>query len=234
MIDKLKNIVTNWKDMPEEAKAEIRDKLKSEMRKHRRWWRKQFYNTPEKYLPIDDLGDLYIQWFYNRFAALRMLKNMSIFDKAYKILTERKNFSKKTAFGEMHGDGYIWVERHPEIKVIVEEWQSYRLIWIKDSYKFHIRRLYYQYNYPQNSVPKSFTIAAFRKQEFHPYCPSDYNEKRFDAFTYGDNRDGGYVLSMDFLSKGFENSEYADRSTLFHIDSLKYWDAYLNNPQDLE
>ena len=195
-----------------------------------------FYRNPDKHIPIDKLGDLYLNWFYERYAALRMLKNLPIFEKAYKILTDRKNYTRKNAFGEMHGDGYLWIVPHPKIKVIVEERQSFRYIYISDGYKFHIRALDYECNYPalKKNELKGITIQKFRKQGFVPYCSMDVNAKRFDAFTYGDRRDDGYVLSMEYCLKGFEKVDNPDGWSLSAIKNLEYWEIYLDDPSELE
>lgn len=199
-------------------------------------FQKKFYNTPEKYVPISEIGDLHVQWFVDRYAALRMIKNMPIFEQAYSLLTERGNYSRKNAFGEMHCDGFLWIEKHPKIKVIIEERQSYKYIYIKEPCKFHIRALAYNLNYPEyrRTQLKGITIDGFRKQGFVSFCPDNVNAERFGAFTYGDARDEGYILSMDFLCKGMEKIEYADSRTISAIENMKYWQVYLDDPTELE
>lgn len=197
--------------------------------------KKEFYGDPEKYLCLDEVGDLHIQWFFDRYAALRMLQKMPIFDRAYELLTERKHFSRANSFGEMHCDGYLWIEKCEDVKVIVEERQSFRMIYIKDSYRFHIRELYYKYAWPSYRRKKlwGISISKFRDQRFKPSCPEDI-DSRFGAFTYGDARDEGYILSMDMLIEGFEKVEYANSGTLSAIKSLDFWVHYLDNPSELE
>ena len=196
----------------------------------------EFHQNPDKYIPIDELGDLYLRWFNERYAALRMIKNMPIFEKAFNLLTERGNFSRDNAFGEMHCDGYLWVMKHEKIKVIVEERQSYKYIYIDDGSSFHIRALDYQSNYPayRRNELKGITEAKFKKQGFKPYCPQDVNSKRFGAFTYGDARDEGYIMSMEYWFKGHEKCEYADGRTISAAQMIEYWQVYLDNPNELE
>ena len=196
----------------------------------------EFYKNPQKYIPLDDLGDLYLGWFYDRYVALRMLKNMPIFERAYELLTERKHYSRNNAFGEMHCDGYLWILKHDTIKVIVEERQSYKYIYINDGNHFYIRALEYKYNYPpyRRKELKGITEAKFKKQGFKPHCPQDPNEERFDAFTYGDSRDDGHLLSMDYWLKGHEKAENSDGHSIAAIKSLEYWVYYLDDPNELE
>ncbi len=193
----------------------------------------EFYKHPEKHLTIDDMGDLHLRWFNQHYAALRMLKNKPIFDKAFKILTERGNFSRSNAFGEMHPDGYLWIEKHDTIKVIVEEWQSSRRIYIDDGYNFHIRALEYKYNFPEYRVAmlKGITIDKFKKQGFKPFCP-DIN--RFKGFTYGDERDDGYILSMYYLGSYYVECKYVNDMTLPVISRMESWEYYLDNLDELE
>lgn len=209
---------------------------------------REFAKSPNKYLPIDETGDSFIQSFFNKYTALRMIKNMPIFDKAYKVLTERGNFSREDAFGEMHGDGHIWVEKHPKIQVIVEEQQSFRHIFIKDGSNFHIRGLEYDMNYPIHNRTrlKGITISKFRKQNFVPFCPNDVNVTRFNGFTYGDSRDEGYIFSghlpitkssnkdIELLLGQTITCDFADSRTLYAIKSMEFWVHYLNNIDDLE
>lgn len=209
----------------------------------------EFHKHPENYLSIDEIGDLHIQWFYNKYAALRLKSVLPIFERAYELLTERGNFSRKNAFGEMHCEGYLWIEKHDEIKVIVEERQSYSNIYIYDGYSFHIRALDFATNYPQHrkNELKNIKLKGFIEQGFKPFCPNDYNIKTFDAFTYGDSRDDGYIVSVSGLYKSNEMPEeirkmfknliscdYADSRTLYMLDSLNFWTHYLDNPDDLE
>lgn len=196
----------------------------------------KFYKHPNKYIPINELGDLYLNWFNERYAALRMIKNLPIFNKAYKLLTERKNFSRNNAFGEMHCDGFLWVIKHDKIKVIVEERQSYKYIYIDNGSKFHIRALDYHGNYPayRRNELKGISEIKFKKQGFQPYCPKDVNTQRFGAFTYGDSRDEGYIMSMEYWLKGHEQCDYANSRTIAAAQMIEYWIPYLDNPDELE
>lgn len=194
-----------------------------------------FYRNPDEYIPVDEIGDMYLNWFFERYAAIRMMKNLPIFKKAYRTLTKRGNFSREDAFGEMHCDGYLWIEKHPTVKVIIEERQSFKYIYMYDGFHFHIRALDYAYNYPDHRKRelKGITIEKFRKQDFAPHCPEKISE-RFDAFSYGDRRDDGYILSMDCYMKGFEKVDSPDMRTISAITNLEYWVHYLDDPSELE
>ena len=197
--------------------------------------REDFHENPDKYLRIDEVGDLHLQWFYDKYAALRLLKNIPIFERAYDLLTERKNFSRRNAFGEMHGDHYLWIEKHPKIKVLVDQDQSHRYIYLMDGHRFHIRALEYEYNCPvyRRKQLKGITVAKFRKQGFKTKC-QDNQDKRFGAFSYGDERDDGYILSADLSIKYHEKVEYADIRSISAIKNMEYWVPYLDDPEQLE
>jgi len=194
-----------------------------------------FYQNPDNHIPIDEFGDFYLNFFYERYTALRMLKNLHIFEKAYKILTSRKNYTRENSFGKMFGDGYLWIVQHPTIKVIVSEWQSFHYIYINDGYNFHIRALDYELNYPtcRKIELKGISIQKFIKQDFVPYCPLNVNVKRFAAFTYGDSRDTGYILSMSYVLNRFEKVDNPGRYCLHAIKNLEVWEPYLDNPSEL-
>lgn len=195
---------------------------------------REFSRNPDKYLPIDELGDLWLQSFNDRYAGLRLKKNIPIFEKAYKLLSERGHYSKKNSFGEMHCDGYLWIMKHESIQVIVEERQSYKYIYIKDGLDFHIRALNYSNNYPalKKIELKGITEDKFKKQGFKRYCSNDVNEERFSAFTYGDERDKGYVLSACLIG-GFEKVDKANQRVNTVISLMEQWDYYLDNPEEL-
>jgi len=187
---------------------------------------KKIYMNPDKYLPIDAVGDLQLQWFINKYAILRMEKNLPIFEKAFNLLTERGHFSRTNAFGEMHPDGYLWVLKHEKIKVIVEERQSYKRIYIKDGNAFHIRDLQYENAYPQyyKTQLKGNTINKFKKLGFKP----DTTHK-FRGFMFGDERDEGYIFS-----KLSNICDYADSKSIYAIRNIEFWEPYLDNPNTLE
>ena len=147
------------------------------------------------------------------------------------MLAERKHYSRANAFGEMHCDGFLWIEKCEEVQVIVEERQSYRFIYIKDSTSFHIRELYYKWVYPAYNKKRlsGLTIPKFRKQGFKHYCPE---KDRFKGFTYGDCRDSGYILSMNMYGNVFDKADRADERTLFAIDCLNFWEVYLDDPHN--
>ena len=192
--------------------------------------------NPAKYIHIGDDGDNIIKELNKNYAGLRMLKQMTLFDRAFKMLTERGHFSRKNAFGEMCRDGYMWVEKHENVQVIVEVRQSYMHIFIKDGYRFHIRALDYKYNYPplRKQELKGITVAKFKAQGFRPTTNKD-----FDAFRYGDNRDEAYIFSMVYMPPRRAGDEEimivngVNDRTLFIIDSLSFWEHYLDNPDDI-
>lgn len=189
-------------------------------------------NNPEKFLPIDESGDFHIERLNKKYAARRLQKNMYIFEMAYKVLTDGKHFSEKKAFGEMHGDCYLWVEKHDKIQVIIYQAQSYRHIYIKDGSTFHIRSLDYSMNYPsyEKTRLKGITIAKFKKQGFEPFCSNDVNKRQhdFEAFTYGDARDAAYILSGTIpkashfgIHEGVEKPENIDAEKFQQIKELR-------------
>jgi hypothetical protein len=189
---------------------------------------REFMNSPDKYLPIDELGDFYLRKFNDRYAGLKAVKQIPLFEKAFKILSDRGCYSKELAFGEMHGDGYLWVLKHKDIKVIIEQQQSYKLVYILDGLHFHIRALDYAMNYPQyrKTELKDITETRFKSIGFKL-------NNTFKAFTYGDERDSGYILSM-CLIKGLESIEGSNTRTINVLELMKNWEYYLDNPDELE
>lgn len=213
--------------------CEIEHQMKNKTKKDYQ----EFYRNPNKHIPINEMGDLYLRWFNQRYAALRMIKNLPIFEKAFKLLTERGNFSRRNAFGEMHCDGYLWVMKHEKVKVIVEVGQSHKHIFINDGFDFHIRALSYDSNYPayRRNELKGITEKKFKEQGFEPYCPEDYESGRFGAFTYGDGRDDGYILSIKCLGMAdHAECDFVNNKTIGAIERMEYWEKYLDNPEELE
>lgn len=180
---------------------------------------------------MGDCGELYLGWFYDSYATEKLKRYLPVFERAYKILTDRNNFSRKNAFGEMHGDNYIWIEKCDHSKVIVFETQSCKFLMIcKDAEyfpEFHIRELYSQYAYKRNQL-KGLTVSKFRKFNFK----TGQSQSENNGFYYGDNRDEGFICSTGF---GEElKVEDANRDTLSVIGLMKYWERYLDNPDELE
>jgi hypothetical protein len=161
---------------------------------------------------------MYLNWFVENHVFLRMNKNISVFEEAYNVLTERTSFSKNTAFGEMHPDGYLWIVKHEKIKILIEERQSHKYIYILDGNKFHIRALEYKYNYPKyrKYELKGLTETKFKEMDFKPH--------------YEDLRDCGYILSIDLFNKICYGVN--DR-TINAINGIEDWLNYLRNPEKL-
>ncbi len=179
---------------------------------------------------INDCGELYLGWFYDSYATEKLKRFLPIFDRAYKILIERKNFSRKNAFGEMHGDNYIWIEKCDHSKVIVFETQSCRYLIIReDGYSpgFHIRELYSQWAYNRNRL-RGLTVSRFRKFDFK----TGQSQCENNGFFYGDARDEGFICSSNWGSE-FKLKD-ANRDALSVIGLMKYWETYLDNPDELE
>jgi hypothetical protein len=209
-----------------EAETEL-NKFKDEFRASiKREVDNKFYWNPDKYLSLDDVGELHLQWFYDRYAALRLIQRLPIFNQAYEVMTERENFSRKNAFGEMHGDCYMWIERNAQSKVICYENQNERLLYISEEFSFHIRRLDYKYNWHREPY-KQAKLEVFRRTDFK-------EAKDNPAFHYGDCRDVGYIGSVSMLLEGREQVESAGRKTLHALKMMDYWQPYLDNPNDLE
>lgn len=190
---------------------------------------RKFYNNPQNFIPISQEGDHYLKEFNKRYAGLRMKGMLPIFYKAYDLLTKRKCYSRKTAFGEMSRDGYIWIMKHDTIKVIVEERQSYKYIYIDDGSEFHIRALNYKNNYPQKPELTGITEDKFKEQNFR----HDFKQDGCNGFKFGDARDEGYILSCEYNFEGMEEADHVNDRTLIAIDSIEFWDYYLDNPDEI-
>lgn len=201
---------------------------------------REFWNNPTDHLELTDVGDLHIGWLIERFAAERAKSRIETVIKAYDVCVTGKHFSRAKAFGEMHADGYIWVEKtdDPNVKVIIEERQSYKRAYIlydkKYKKEFHIRDLYCKWAYPtyRKIELKGITIANFRKQGWKHVCPN-VPSARFNAFTYGDCRDAGYIASMDYWTDGLiePKIDSATTYTLGALRCIEFWDYYLDNPK---
>ena len=180
---------------------------------------------------MNDCGELYLGWFYDSYATEKLKRYLPIFERAYNVLTERKNFSRKNAFGEMHGDNYIWIEKCGHSKVIVFETQSCLFLMIcKDTeyfQEFHIRELYTQFAYKRSQL-RGLTISKFRKFNFK----TGQSQSENNGFYYGDHRDNGFICSSDY--SGEFKLKDANRDTLSVIGLMTYWEHYLDNPEDLE
>ncbi len=209
----------------------------------------EFWQHPEKYIPIDDVGHDRLLNFYGRFAVLLLQKNMPIFERAYEVLTERGNYSRDNAFGEMKGDRYLWVEKHPSIKVLVLEAQSYSFIYIKDGFSFYIRAIANKLDYPEYRKVqyKNSTIEKFRKCGFKI-------SKSFSAFAYGDGRDDCHIMSCEGMYglkdvpeekqsndlvkaimavNCMRTTDNPDYRTIRAIEDIAQWEYYLDDPDDL-
>lgn len=88
------------------------------------------FKVPSQAIPLNDSGDYKITKLYEQYWGQRLLKSVETFEAAYKLLTELKHFSRRNSFGEMCHDRYLWIEKHPKVKVLVYEAQSYRTIYI--------------------------------------------------------------------------------------------------------
>jgi len=179
---------------------------------------------------INECGELYLGWFYDSYATEKLKRYLPIFDKAYTVLTERENFSRKNAFGEMHGDNYIWIEKSDYSKVIVFETQSCKFLMIREDGHFpafHIRELYSQWA-SKSSQLKGLTVSKFRKFDFK----TGQSQSENNGFYYGDSRDEGFICSSDW--GGELKLKDANRNTLSVIGLMKYWEHYLDDPNELE
>lgn len=187
----------------------------------------KFWMHPEKSIRIDEVGDLHVQWFYDRYAAMRLLQRIPLYEVAYELLTNRGHFSRKNAFGEMHCDRYLWVEKCEHSEVIVEEGQSYLTLNIyKPGRAFHIRDLYYKYAFDKTSL-KGLTLSEYRKIDFKAGLEGK-------IFRYGDTRDDGYLGSMDMYLKGHEKIDGANSRIMSAIKLIDFWQYYIEDPSCLE
>lgn len=197
-----------------------------------------FWKYPAKFVPINDVGHDRIQNLYGRFAIVYLLKNMPIFTRAYTYLREQNNFSEKEAFGEMHGDKYLWIEQHDHAEVLVLKEQSHSFIYIKNGASFYIRSLEF-----------GKEAAAIKKYRLSGFKPGSGNA---DSFRYGDGRDKNHVLSAQLLlpdtSERVATSEFAEQMkelsssittdnanyhTIHAIEEIAQWEHYLNDPDEL-
>jgi len=196
-----------------------------------------WYDHPERIQEANDVGDLYVQWFLDNYVGGRLDKNMDLFNRAFALLTERGHYSRDNAFGEMHGDCYLWIEKCEHSQVLVYEQQSSRILFIKENLydetygedkpmfgKFHIREIWYKYAYPswKKAQLKGYKLKDWRKADFKP--------------SYGDARDIGYVATAEHNTlRGYETSiKDATMRASAIIDLMGFWEVYLDNPEDLE
>lgn len=189
------------------------------------WFKKKI----ESYISVDYLGDYAIQSIYDRYTAKRLIQRLPIFDKAYKLLLERGNFSRRKSFGEMHGDNYIWIEKCQDKgrRVIVQEAQSFSVVFIDDKTSFHIRRLKYRYSFGMETKDlKGCTLKKYREIDFKPNSEG--------LLRFGDARDDGYEASMSTYLIGHEKVDNSNISTLFIIGLMDYWEYYLEDTNRLE
>lgn len=195
----------------------------------------EFWKYPEKYVPISDVGHDRVINFYGRFAVSYLVKVMPIFNRAYDLLTKMGKYSEKDAFGEMHGDRYLWIEKHDTIKVLVLKEQSHSFIYIKDGCSFYIRALEYG--------KEATEIKKYRSQNF--------KLGKALYFKYGDGRDRKHVFScgmvIEKVPKGTSSNELVkalqgvsessttdnpNYHTIHAIEQIAEWEYYLDNPDE--
>ncbi len=213
-----------------------------------------FPNNTRDLISLDEMGDRDLDQFVKNHYALRIEKVIPIFDKAYKVLSERGHFSRDNAFGEMCHDRHIWIIPHDDVDVIVSEQQNYEFIYIR--YKdymynnFHARTLESEWKELDDKEIKEYTVSVeqFERQEFKPYYHPTDNKKTFSSFCSGGGNDEGYVFSMEYASlmgfnkdvnrKSIDNfirpklSSYNPICRAALVD-IEYWESYLDNPSEL-
>lgn len=196
-----------------------------------------FWKYPDRFVPIDEVGHHRIKNLYGRFAVLYLLKVLPIFYRACEILEAGNHFSEDTKFGEMHGDGYMWLEKSEEIKAIVFKEQSHSFLYIKDGASFYIRSL--EFGNEEKHL-KKFRNSKFLKSKQNP------------LFIYCDGRDKNHVFSCDMLieERPVDNTDSkinetlcrlydsivtdsADYHTIHAIEQIGEWQYYLDNPDEL-
>ena len=198
----------------------------------------EWYNNPEQIQEGSDVGDLHVQWFLDNYVGGRLDQHMDLFNRAFALLTERGHYSRENAFGEMHGDCYLWIEKCDHSDVLVYEMQSSRTMFIKEhkwdeTYggteppmfgRFHIRDLYYKYAYP-----------AYKKEQLKGAKLKDWRKKDFIP-QYSDSRDVGYIGSAEhnILREYKTTIKDATLRTSCIIDFMGFWEVYLDNPEELE
>lgn len=183
------------------------------------------WESPSKYFSLDDVGDLHLQWLIDRYAALRLKQRLPLFNRAFDLMTERGNYSRKNAFGEMHGDCFMWIEKCEHSRVICYENQSQRLLFIAlNTYGFHIRYLAYKYSWIKGSHKES-KLETFKRTDF-----KQTNEN--PAFQFCDARDEGYAVSTDGVIH--PKVDAASMDALSVIGLMDFWEPYLDDPTTLE
>ena len=216
-------------------------KLTSHVKWYKKFANQTWYDRPDLFFKegFNDLGDYHLEKFVDRYAAERLKGNMYLFDRAYKVMSERGNYSRKNAFGEMHGDCYMWIEKCEHSDVIVYETQSCKYLYIKDKFlfkkgydnlgRFHIRQLYSQWDWAYKKTElKGMTLARYKKYNFK----TGGSQKENKGLYYGDCRDTGYIGTLE--RNIMDEIDRADFRTLAIINMMKYWELYLENPKDLE
>jgi len=213
------------------------EKWKKEIDEYNERW----FHHPERLTSIDDVGEQEIRWLQQKFYTLRLISVIPLYERAYDFMVKRGNFSRKNAFGEMHGDRYMWVEKCDHSKIIVYEEQSCKIIYIYtfgDPFpQFHARELYYKYSYPtwKKTELKGITVEKFRNQNFLTGTINSWVSKskteRFDAFEYGDGRDRGYLFSCKGINDKLED---VANFTGYAIKNIEYWETYIDDPSQLE
>lgn len=201
----------------------------------------EWFHRPELFEKnLSEVGDLHMQWFFDTYCALRLKKNVSeIFDRMYKLMEERGNYSRKNAFGEMAGDCYLWIEKCDHSKVIIYEGQSFQTMYIKSGLwdkhpgdtifeEFHIRALAYQWNYPPSRKVelKELTLKRYREGNFKAQKTQHCSDH--DGLFFTDARDKGYLGSLRL-----GRMERSDQRCLWAINTMIYWEHYLDHPEDL-
>jgi len=216
---------------------ELKDKIKKIDEEEEKDW----FRHPERLTEISRVGDLHVEWFLLNYVERRLESYMSLFDEAYKLMTKRKNFSRRSAFGEMHGDNYMWVCKCDHSQVICLETQSCKFLYIRKSNHhepdttystFHIRQLWTKYLYcPGESARlKGLTLKMFKDNDFSSINGSFDSNK---GLWFGDNRDNGFVLSINKVN----DHVYGDvdfEMAVSVIDNMAFWEIYLDDPTQLE
>ncbi|MCK5019017.1 MAG: hypothetical protein KAS32_18295 [Candidatus Peribacteraceae bacterium] len=199
--------------------------------------KERWFDYPKNIVAASEIGDYEVQNFLDNYIGGRLDQNMELFDRAFALLTERGHYSRKNAFGEMHCDSYMWIEKCEHSQVLVYEIQSARFLFVKENKydetygeeracfgKIHIRELYFEHAYPawKKNQLKNAKLKHFRDADF--------------KMRYGDSRDEGYIGTAEHaILRNYETSiKDATMRTASIIDMMCFWEVYLDNPDELE
>jgi len=187
---------------------------------------REIAHNSDRYFPIDEMGDLFLDYFVKDHWGKRLAALIPSLNKTYDLLVERGNIGPKNRFGQMCADRYLYVLQHEDfkdIKMIVLQTQSNNWVYMWDSIDYHVREL---------------------KSMDDPKLPSVKKMvKGFGGFpfsAYADGRDENYVLSVSHIDlrvgdKHIYNvtCDHVISKTRWAIEFIETWMYYIENPSEI-